>query len=202
MVDISVSNLRFYQKEYTSLQLESYTGLNEQDYLAGVDALLAYVKGNRDTIQVDVRIQNKSVPLYNQREIDHMVDVKVLYQQAMGLRNITLVVSVLTFLYLLTQRKKQDGSIYYAFIDTSKWIAGLMIVIIGFAIVDFDLFWTTFHHIFFRNDLWLLNPATDRMIRMFPLELFYDLVFQIIMGSVLAYTSCFILFKSIRTRGI
>ena len=36
-----------------------------------------------------------------------------------------------------------------------------------------------FHHIFFDNDLWLFDPATDYMIRMLPEGLFYDMVMRI-----------------------
>ena len=33
---------------------------------------------------------------------------------------------------------------------------------------------------FFSNDLWMLNPATDRMIRMFEQQFFFDMVARIL----------------------
>ena len=45
--------------------------------------------------------------------------------------------------------------------------------------VDFNAVFTLFHEIFFDNDLWLFDPATDYMIRMLPEGLFYDFVIRI-----------------------
>jgi D-alanyl-D-alanine carboxypeptidase len=49
---------------------------------------------------------------------------------------------------------------------------------LGAAIVstDFDHYWRIFHTIFFTNDLWLLDPSTDMLINIVPLEFFIALV--------------------------
>ena len=44
---------------------------------------------------------------------------------------------------------------------------------------DFTKYFTIFHEIFFTNDLWLFDPATDYMIRMLPEGFFYDMVMRI-----------------------
>ena len=52
---------------------------------------------------------------------------------------------------------------------------------LGFAaLVDFNRFWTLFHQIFFRNDLWLLNPATSVLIQMVPEAFFSAIVTKIL----------------------
>ena len=43
-----------------------------------------------------------------------------------------------------------------------------------------------FHEISFNNNLWLLNPETDNLIKLFPLEFFYDFVLKIVLYSVIA----------------
>ena len=48
------------------------------------------------------------------------------------------------------------------------------------AAVDFNWFWTQFHHVFFTNDLWLLNPATSVLIQMVPEEFFSAIVLKIL----------------------
>lgn len=53
-------------------------------------------------------------------------------------------------------------------------------LLIGLAsVIDFNAVFVQFHHIFFDNDLWLFDPATDYMIRMLPEGLFYDMVIRI-----------------------
>ena len=43
------------------------------------------------------------------------------------------------------------------------------------AAVNFDGLFVTFHRAAFRNELWLLNPRTDLLIRLMPQEMFVDL---------------------------
>ena len=47
------------------------------------------------------------------------------------------------------------------------------------AVIDFNAVFVRFHHIFFDNDQWIFDPATDYMIRMLPEGLFYDFVIRI-----------------------
>ena len=61
-----------------------------------------------------------------------------------------------------------------------------------FRSVDFDAFWTAFHHVAFRNDLWLLNPSTDLMINLFPAAFFSKLVFRIVMMFAIGFIGCFV----------
>ena len=44
---------------------------------------------------------------------------------------------------------------------------------------DFTKYFTIFHEIFFDNDLWLLDPSTDLLIRMLPEGFFMDMVIRI-----------------------
>lgn len=39
---------------------------------------------------------------------------------------------------------------------------------------DFTKYFVIFHHIFFNNDLWLLDPATDLLINIVPEPFFVD----------------------------
>ena len=53
------------------------------------------------------------------------------------------------------------------------------IVIGGLFASNFNKYFTIFHEIFFDNDLWMFDPATDYMIRMLTEGFFYDFVFRI-----------------------
>ena len=51
----------------------------------------------------------------------------------------------------------------------------------------FDELFLQFHLISFANDLWMLNPATDYLIMMFPKVFWYDAaIFCVITTAVLA----------------
>ncbi|HOM44130.1 MAG TPA: DUF1461 domain-containing protein, partial [Bacillota bacterium] len=54
-----------------------------------------------------------------------------------------------------------------------------VIVLIILMKIDFYKYFTVFHEIFFTNDLWLLDPAADRLINIFPQDFFTDMAFSI-----------------------
>ena len=53
------------------------------------------------------------------------------------------------------------------------------------ALVGFDGAWNQLHEVLFTNDLWLLDPRTDRLIQMFP-ETFWAEATFIVVGMALA----------------
>jgi len=59
-------------------------------------------------------------------------------------------------------KKKDLPNIFlYSFIP-------ILIFLILYLFVPFDKLFINFHLILFRNDLWLLNPETDRLIVLLP----------------------------------
>ena len=64
------------------------------------------------------------------------------------------------------------------------WITSLILIVplalFGiWAAVDFGSAFTFFHHLLFTNDLWLLDPATDLLIRICPSGMFANLGLRI-----------------------
>ncbi|MGL5978816.1 MAG: TIGR01906 family membrane protein [Erysipelotrichaceae bacterium] len=203
-IDLNVRSESFFVKQYQSLDLYNSTGMNQQDYVDGTMALVEYVQGKRDSIQIQVNIKGSEVDLYNEREIAHMVDVLDLYQNAMFVRNgmlVLVVIALLGIVILETLNPNRVISLYRALVNTSKVLGVALACLLIVALLDFNLFWNTFHHIFFTNDLWLLNPATDWMIRMFPLELFYALVFNILFTFIAGYMIIYIPLRIHMKRG-
>ena len=60
---------------------------------------------------------------------------------------------------------------------------------------DFTKYFVIFHHIFFDNDLWILNPATDMLINIVPEGFFMDTAARI--GALYAILVALILGVSI-----
>ena len=115
------------------------------------------------------------------RESSHMVDVRNLYRFAMVLRNVAIILLVLSLVYMTVRLKSGTLTIFSInYMKTAILAAVFFAMLAGWAYVDFDAFWTTFHKLAFRNDLWLLNPATDLMINLFPSQFFSSMVFRIV----------------------
>ena len=72
-------------------------------------------------------------------------------------------------------------------------IIGIMPLLILIILIktDFNKYFTIFHQIFFSNDLWLLDPGTDRLVNIFPEEFFAYTAIRIL---ILYFTIQFVFF--------
>ncbi len=176
----------FYESEYERLQTADSINIPKEDLMKATTALLDYVENKRDDLQVDIHMKGNVVQAFNRKEILHMEDVKGLYQGILNIRSICFFITMFGLIYLCIKLKREVIS-YLAlrFVKTSLCFFVFIVFLCTYAMVDFNSFWTVFHHIFFTNDLWLLNPATDLMILMFPESLFFQLILRI--------TACFLI---------
>ena len=68
--------LRFYSEYGT----EERFGIEPKQCAAALMAMIQYMRGHRDSIQITVSEYGSAVEMFNRQETDHMVDVKSLYQ--------------------------------------------------------------------------------------------------------------------------
>ena len=174
-------NREFYQNTYQQLNTHETIGVTKDELIDSTEVLLDYLQDNRNDLSIDVVQRGQEKQMFNQLEIDHMVDVKNLYQSAMTLRVISIVVFLLLTILYLTEMKSEW---FYAMFKGYQYaLLGFGIILFGivsYVIVDFQGFWILFHKILFTNDLWILNPLTDNLILMVPQEFFNQLVINII----------------------
>jgi len=167
----------WFQNEYESLGTAGQIGIPTEDCTRAIMQLIYYMEGDAESIQLDVTENGVTVAMYNEREIAHMTDVQRLYQAFRTVRNAGCIVALaLLLLCWLLMRKRTLRTWGEGYITAAK-VLGVIIVGLGvWVAVDFNSFWVAFHHLFFDNDLWLLDYATSRMIRICPEQLFFDIV--------------------------
>ena len=169
----------FYRAEYEKLATAAYVGVDGETLDLATETLLGYLEGSRETLGLPVRIDGAEQEFYTDKEKRHMVDVAALEQNAVRFMaagypaGAALV--VLAYL-LLRQRKPLLRTCFFSIIATLIAFG----ILAGWAAADFNSFWVSFHRVFFTNDLWMLDPATSRMIRMFEQTFFFDMVARIL----------------------
>lgn len=187
-----ITNRDFYEKQYTQLGHAARMGMSTEHLVNATLRMIDYMEGRCESIDIMVTADGASVPMFNQREQDHMVDVRVLYQawRTAAYAFIGLYVLMIAWLFW---RKQPIRFLTRAFFQASLAFLLLLLALGAWVFFDFNSFWTAFHHLFFTNDLWLLDPATSRMINMMPLELFFSIVlsmaarFLLVWGSLLIF---------------
>lgn len=104
--------------------------------------------------------------LYNEREVSHMYDVRVLFQNARFAMALMIVFIIITMLLVSKRPNSLPGFLKSLSIGAS--ITLFLILLVGIGILTgFDAFFEAFHHLFFTGDSWLFWE-NDSLIRLFP----------------------------------
>ncbi|HZJ58156.1 MAG TPA: TIGR01906 family membrane protein [Clostridia bacterium] len=188
VIDWTAFDLNFYRREYKKLNIPQSTGMGQGDLLKATEGLLDYVRGRRGDLMISAPVHGQERQVFNQREIDHMVDVKDLFASGFRLRWASLgtfACLIALIIYFRGRKAARDLAISYLIVLSILIILGLILLI--FILIDFTTVWDQFHYTFFTNDLWLLDPATDILIQMVPEQFFFDMVVRILgtFGSIL-----------------
>ena len=174
-----------------------YVGISPSDLDGVTNSFVDYTRGQRDDLNEQVLIKGEAVPMFNERELSHMVDVRNLYLAGVQIAYFLAAVAVVAFTALFITH--QNKTIYRVHTRVSLAFLALCVALGIYFAVDFNGFWTNVHLLLFTNNLWLLNPATDRMIRMFPLEFFLTLS-GIILGVFAALFAAMWVFAGSRAK--
>jgi len=110
-------------------------------------------------------------PLFNEREVSHMQDVKHVVKPALQVGLLAWI--GLAILWVLAiYRKMQD--VFYRGLRWGGWVMTSLLGVVGvFAIASFWNFFEVFHSLFFKGDSWLFLYS-DTLIRLFPLRFWED----------------------------
>ncbi len=182
-VTLVTSNVRFatnegrlYEYGFDKHDAEARTGLPREDISRAGRELRTYFNNDEDTIHVLVEDQGREISLFNARETAHLRDVKNVMQVTFRIQELA-AVFVFTFVVAVFIWAR-EGSLRR--LATQLLAASLLAiaVILGLAVVallGFDRAFEQFHLIAFDNELWLLDPRTDRLIQMFPEGFWFDM---------------------------
>jgi len=170
-VEINTFDRDFYLDSYEKYGVLKVTGKTLKELENITEDLLSYLKGKADENLLDEN--------FNRREVLHMMDVKVLFDYGYMLKNISLILILLS-IGLLCYFKDYVSIGKTLFYGPFIWWGAILILFL-LSLSDFNRYFTYFHLIFFDNDLWLLNPETDLLIQMLPLEFFISIFKKIVL---------------------
>jgi integral membrane protein (TIGR01906 family) len=161
---------------FTAAERLKWAGLSI-DYLNN-DAGLSYLS--------DLHLQDGN-PLYNERELSHMLDVKNLVQQMVLAWDILAVTFGLVI--LAAWRGGWGKALAGALANGGKFTITLILCILAGVTVSFEWLFTMFHRIFFTGSSWLFYYS-DSLIRLFPIPFWRD---AFILMGVFTITSAVLL---------
>jgi integral membrane protein (TIGR01906 family) len=145
-----------------------------------------YLISNDSLEDLKLMVFENGDPIYIERELSHLEDVKIVLQ---GVLRVFYVAGAVFVLGGLIARAKDWQKIYLKSIYLGgKITAGLVVMILFLTLISFQALFTNFHLLFFEGDSWLFFYS-DSLIRLFPVQFWQDifLVFGILtlLGGIL-----------------
>jgi integral membrane protein (TIGR01906 family) len=146
-------------------------GFTMQDRLHWSKIAVQYLVNSADITYLSALRFSDGTPVYNERELRHMIDVKRVVNGAL---NVWYTASGLLILLGLWAWRRKWWPAYRRGLRRGGWITlGIMGAILLFALISFWNFFVFFHKIFFQGDTWLFL-FSDTLIRLFPLRFWQD----------------------------
>ena len=155
-------------------EVTAYIGLDEAQQQAVAGELAAYVTGGADALP----------EMLNENERQHMADVRALFARISGMSRAALtaaaalaVVTAWTGAKLKRRRLPRliGGLAAVGLLALAAMLSADVLASDGFA----QMF-TAMHGLLFDNDLWLMNPQADVLIRMMPQTLFEQALLDVV----------------------
>lgn len=169
-----VGKLRLYEYGFDKYEISDAAGIDDMELSRVAQQLIDFFNMRADEAQITVVKDGKEFNLFNERELVHLKDVKDLVQLDRKVKYISLLLIIVCALVLFFAYKVGWGvivkGIWWGSIATLCLVAGLVL----WALFGFERFFLLFHVVSFSNEYWMLNPATDYLIRLFPEGFFYD----------------------------
>jgi integral membrane protein (TIGR01906 family) len=162
-----VTDRDFMLRGFQDNQVALSTGLDAPQLERIADAFVAYFQSPPGQIQMQVTVRGQSQPLFNDREVQHMEDVRALIQWFLRLQLVAagVVLVRLVFAFALDRSAVPLGR---EMLWSTALMLGLVVLVGILSLIDFEALWTRFHQVAFRNDLWQLDPTRDYLIMLFP----------------------------------
>ena len=154
----------------------AWTGWPEADIRAATSAIVGeLIAGNGD---FDVRLQGASI--LNERERAHMRDVRNVFRGFY-------VASLLGVGVLAVGLRRNRSAGWRAVRAGATGLAAALVVAGVVVAVAFDAAFAAFHALFFPAGTWTFDPRTDRLVQLFPDQLWVETTFAVgVVGVVLA----------------
>lgn len=188
-IQIITFNRQYYNWHYSNYNISLTTNIEQKDLMYITNEMLKYLDGKRENLIIYSKVNGINQQVFGDREIYHMKDVQKLFVIAKYIRNIGFGLIIILFMTFYKLHKSILKKTLKYIKNCYLSIILLLIVISVIISTNFNHYFTVFHQIFFNNDLWLLDPKTDILINLVPLQFFINtailILFIFIIFSIL-----------------
>lgn len=181
----------FYQIEYRMPYFPADPfGFTFEERLEGARISVDYLVNDAGLDYFDAYTLPDGSPFYNERELSHMLDVKLLVQKMITVWWI--LGGLLLLSGLAAWRMGWWQAFWKALSRGGKLTLILIAAILVFVVLSFSALFTQFHMLFFSGDSWMFEYS-DTLIRLFPMQFWQDAFIWVGALSILQAVAVFFL---------
>jgi len=176
VINFEFNSMWLYENGFAKYGVGETTGLDEAELEKVARGLIDYFNSSDEYIAITVNRGGQKVPLFSEREIIHLKDVKALVEMNRHLLAGTVVYAgIYAGLCLFWRRGRYRRRLARSVVIGSLITLGTIVALgAGSMLFDFNSLFTRFHLIAFTNELWMLDPRKDYLIMLFPEGFWYD----------------------------
>ena len=171
-----------YKYGFESNNVAEVTGLAPAELDKVIVGLIGYFNSGDEYIDLTVEKDGKLFTLFNNREVTHLKDVKglfrLVYKILLG-TGLYALVFVSACLFWWRDKRRLGQGLFFGGSLTLALMAILAIILA----IDFDWFFLKFHLLSFANDFWMLDPAKDYLIMLFPQGFWFDAALSVAVAA-------------------
>ena len=171
------NDLSFYQRGYERQSSYQSTGIPKEELDRATREMISYFNSGGDFSSIQVRVGGRTFPLFNERDVVHLRDVRDLIQLTYRIQEVSLAYVVFFSAALVLRRSVRPlvARLAWPWMLGGVFTAALLLVVGLGMLLDFDRMFLVFHLISFTNQFWVLDPATSYLIRMVPQGFFMEM---------------------------
>ena len=198
-------NESFYRSEHSKLTLygksiAEHIGISESDLDELTHFTLSYLNDPKASLDIQMSVNGQMREIFTDDEKLHMIDVRNLNLAANYIGIFCLFTTVFAIVHAV--KKKQLSLLFESYKKVLIYAAAVLAVLGVWILIDFDSFWTMFHHVFFpSNELWLLDLRKDILIMIVPPEFFNHLVITIVVTFIVLLAAAYFILRAVSRKG-
>jgi integral membrane protein (TIGR01906 family) len=173
---IGWDNPTYPEWEYARIAPDTF-GFTPEERLELANATLDYMQRPEPAAKViylleDLRIPGTDRPLYNESEISHMLDVKIVADGIQRVVRLTGFIAIAGLTFLLARSDTRPLG-YKAIFHGGLLTTIILIAIAAFIGLAWNIFFVRFHQLLFPPGTWTFSYS-DSLIRLFPEQFWFD----------------------------
>ena len=171
-----VTNENLMKQGFLNYSQTAHLNVSPTRYGDYAKAICDYLNGKTPLAQIANPETGEAEPAFSDKENLHMADVKGIVSLLKIVRwaGGGIVIGALLILYLKSRENRANflSGAVGGFALSALFLLLIATVLTIWGAVNFDGLFVTFHKLSFANDLWILNPNTDVLVALMPLNFF------------------------------